>query len=181
MYAIALAFEERHLHKPLLQLWAAMFQDWVNFTPLLFLSDKAGCATFQAHTCRARKLAIDKTICANPRAQPTNIFGGGGKWCNLLLYLTNSYVCENFGGEQLSDCPLSVRGPAQILSLFLCSCDLRCSSAGWILLPVLFISRKPGCASFEAHTCRQCRDKAVLYPLVGGPRPFVGTPQYILY
>jgi len=31
--------------------------------------------------------------------QPTDIFGGGAKRCNLLLYLTNTYVCENFGGE----------------------------------------------------------------------------------
>jgi len=26
------------------------------------------------------------------------IFSRGAKWLNLLLYLTNTYVCENFGG-----------------------------------------------------------------------------------
>jgi len=27
----------------------------------------------------------------------------------------------------------------------------------------------------------QCRGKAAPYPLVGGSRPIVGAPQYILY
>ena len=36
---------------------------------------------------------------ATPTARPqqTAIFGGA-KWCNLLLRLTNTKVCENFGG-----------------------------------------------------------------------------------
>jgi len=33
-----------------LQLWASLFQCWINFTPMLLLSDKPGCAMFQAHT-----------------------------------------------------------------------------------------------------------------------------------
>ena len=36
--------------------------------------------------------------CRPPGPQPTDIFGGGAKWCNLLLHLTNTHVCENFGG-----------------------------------------------------------------------------------
>jgi len=35
----------------------------------------------------------------------------GGKWCNLLLRLTNTYVCENFGGT-IARLPPSGCGPA---------------------------------------------------------------------
>ena len=38
-----------------------------------------------------------------PGPQPTDIFGGA-KWCSLLLYLTNTYLCENFWG---GTCPIS--------------------------------------------------------------------------
>ena len=44
-----LSYSKRNLLKLLLQLSAALFQCWVNFTPLLSLSDKTGCATFHAH------------------------------------------------------------------------------------------------------------------------------------
>ena len=47
--------------------------------------------------------------CRPPGPQPTDIFGGGAKWCNLLLHLTNTHVCENFGGGQLLTCPLWLR------------------------------------------------------------------------
>jgi len=40
------------------------------------------------------------------------ISSGRAKWCNLLLHHTNTYVCENFGGRQLPDCPLSGCGAA---------------------------------------------------------------------
>jgi len=40
--------------------------------------------------------------------QPTDIFGGV-KSCNLLLYLTNTYVCENFRGGNCLITPLWLR------------------------------------------------------------------------
>ena len=36
-----------------------------EFTPQLLRSDKPGSATFQAHTCRARKLVMDETFAEN--------------------------------------------------------------------------------------------------------------------
>ena len=36
-----------------------------EFTPLLLRSDKPGCSTFQAHTCRAQKLVMDQTSVQN--------------------------------------------------------------------------------------------------------------------
>jgi len=59
---------------------------------------------FRSHT------AIDCSIPIHPTAgpQPTDIFGGE-KRCNLFLYLTDTYVCESFGGWQLPDCPLWLR------------------------------------------------------------------------
>ena len=58
-----------------------------------------------------------KTLHANQTAhvqsssgpQPTDIFGGA-KLCNLLLYLTNTYVCENFGAA-IARLPPSGCGP----------------------------------------------------------------------
>jgi len=38
------------------------------------------------------------------------IFSGGAKLCNLLLYLTNTYVCENFGAA-IARLPPSGCGP----------------------------------------------------------------------
>jgi len=69
-------------------------QCWVNFTPLLLLSDKPGCATFQAHTCRSRKLVIDKAFAlAQNRSlflqlQPT-LFQGWVYFTPLLLWFSN--------------------------------------------------------------------------------------------
>jgi len=41
---------------------------------------------------------INKYLWTKAGPQPTDIFGGT-KRCNLLLHLTSTYVCENFGGE----------------------------------------------------------------------------------
>jgi len=74
------------------ELWAALFQGWVNFTPLLLLSDKPGCATFQAHTCRARKLAIDKIFVQNRDLflqLETTLFQGWVYFTSLLLRSRN--------------------------------------------------------------------------------------------
>jgi len=59
--------------------------------------------------------------CRPPGPQPTDIFGGGAKWCNLLLHLTNTHVCENFGGGQLPDIPPLVAGLPAALPLFIWS------------------------------------------------------------
>jgi len=45
-----------------LQLWAALFQSWLNFTPLLFISGKPGCVLFEAHTFWLRLLVLKKTF-----------------------------------------------------------------------------------------------------------------------
>jgi len=62
MYSTALVFEE-NLRKLLWQLWAALLQGCVNFTPLLLISDKPGCAIFQAHTYRARNYKSRRQSC----------------------------------------------------------------------------------------------------------------------
>jgi len=51
------------------------------------------------------------------------IFSGGGQIdVNLLLYLTNTYAFEKFGGRQLPDCPPLVAG----LPLFYNSITKKC-------------------------------------------------------
>ena len=69
-------------------------RSWLNFTPLLLLSDKAGCATFKGHTCRAWKLVIDKTFVQNRtfllpfQLQPA-LFQGWVYFTPLLLRSSN--------------------------------------------------------------------------------------------
>ena len=41
--------------------------------------------------------------------------GGGQKWCNLLVYLTNTYVCENVGGGNCPTAPQLVAGLVVVL------------------------------------------------------------------
>jgi len=40
-------YSKRHLRKRLLPYWAALFQGWMNFTPLFVFSFYPRCATFQ--------------------------------------------------------------------------------------------------------------------------------------
>jgi len=44
-------------------------------------------------------VSIDRT-----RAATNWSFRGEANWCNLLLHLTNTYVCDNFGG---GSCPIA--------------------------------------------------------------------------
>ena len=45
-----------------LQLWPALVQGWVHFTPLVFRSRNPGCALFQTHTFWSRQLVFTETF-----------------------------------------------------------------------------------------------------------------------
>ena len=125
-----LSYSKRHLRKLFLQLWAALFHGWVNFTPLLLLSDKPGCTTLQAHICRVRKLVTDK-------AEPQLIFAvvicavPGLSAFYSVASILQSWVCVIRGVHLLGS---TARIQRDIRWDCFCSCKLRCCRAERVLL-----------------------------------------------
>ena len=64
MYSTALVLEET-FSQTAFAVVSRTVPGMSEFTPLLLRSDQPGCATFQAHTCRARKLEMDETLAQN--------------------------------------------------------------------------------------------------------------------
>jgi len=128
-----LSYSKRHLRKLFLQLWAALFHGWVNFTPLLLLSDKPGCDIPGAHLQGSKtgnrqdipaapQLIFAVVICAVP---------GLSVFYSFVASILQSWVCTIRGVHLLGS---TARIQRDIRSDCFCSCKLRCCRAECVLL-----------------------------------------------
>jgi len=130
-----LSYSKRHLRKLLCSCQLRCSSaEWILFP--LFLSDKPGCATFQAHTCRARKLVIDKTFaqCRSLFLQLWPALFQGWAYCTPLLFRSDNQGCSGAGTRGNG-----VPKPFSCFPLkWVRSCFTMASFFGWVCTSLLW-------------------------------------------